>query len=166
MIIPKTLKSAALSGNLDATSLFLKRGGNPNQKVSTGTLLQHVIRHNFTEIAILLMEYGAEVNTQDKFDNTPLHEAAKNGNVILVKHLLSKNANILIKNFEGKTPGFIAAELGFLIVARLLHPAVQTTFVNVPSSFFKFDQRTIKNAEKVEIGIDPSFIRGIQNFNF
>ena len=166
MIIPKTLKLAVLSGNLDATKQFLKKGINPSQGFSTGTLLQFAICYNFTDIATLLMEYGAEVNTQDKFGNTPLHEAAKNGNEVLVKHLLSKNADIFITNIEGKTPGFIASEFGFITVASLLHPGAQAMFVNVPCSFFKSDQPTIKNGKKVEVEIDPSFVIGVQNVNF
>jgi ankyrin repeat protein len=92
----KTLKSAALSGDISATKYFLENGINPSQKVSSGTLLQFVIRYNFTDIAILLMKYGAEVNTQDKFGDTPLHEATQNRNDLLVKELVSRNANIFL----------------------------------------------------------------------
>ncbi len=161
----KTLRAAAIAGDLEQTKYFLDKGYNPSQKILTGTLLQFVIQHNHQDIAILLMKYGAEVNTQDKFGITPLHEAAKNGNEILIRELLSRNAKIFIKDIIGRTPGSIAAELGFCNVARLLHSAFQTMLVNKPSSFFKSDQN-IKNGEKVEIEIDPSFVTKITNFTF
>ncbi|TLY47752.1 MAG: hypothetical protein E6K54_05035 [Gammaproteobacteria bacterium] len=54
-------------------------------------------------------EFGAEVNTQDKWDNTPLHEAVNEESSLLVKELLSRNANLLLKNNLGETPGSLTA---------------------------------------------------------
>ena len=156
-MIPKTLKSAALSGNINATRYFLENGVNPSQRVSSGTLLQFVIRHNFTDIAILLMQYGAEINTQDKFGDTPLHEAVKNGNNLLVEELVSRSANIFLKNMDDKTAGYLAAELSYYKIAQILHPGFQASLISKPFTFFKSDQYIIKNAEKVTIEIDPSF---------
>jgi hypothetical protein len=44
------------------------------------------------------------INTQDKNGFTPLHFAARNGNVALVKLLLQKGADLSIKNNAKKTP--------------------------------------------------------------
>ena len=48
----------------------------------------------------------------DDFGETPLHAAAKNGNLSVVRLLLTHGANMNAKNSKGITPLIFAAERG------------------------------------------------------
>ena len=50
------------------------------------------------------------INIKGSNGETPLHKAAKNGHVDMVKLLISNGANKNIKNNDGKTAKDIAAE--------------------------------------------------------
>jgi ankyrin repeat protein len=73
-----------------------------------------------TDITELLIEYGAEVNAQEKWGATPLHVAAIQGDKeivnILVRHGASVNANSLLLC----TPLFQAAQYGHLEIVQIL----------------------------------------------
>ena len=57
----------------------------------------------------LLLDYHAEVNTQNKYGNTPLHAAAGYNNVELCNILITHgNADPNLKNGAGETPAFNA----------------------------------------------------------
>lgn len=72
------------------------------------TDLHDAIKNNNIEEVKLLLNYGANVNTQDKNRNTPLHSAVQSGHTEIVKLLLKKGANPLLKNKYGKTPKDLA----------------------------------------------------------
>ncbi|KAF2175028.1 ankyrin, partial [Zopfia rhizophila CBS 207.26] len=55
-------------------------------------------------VRILLDKYGAEVNTKDKFGDSPLHKAARRGNEDLMKLLLDYGADPDVHNTGGKSP--------------------------------------------------------------
>ena len=65
---------------------------------------------NREEIARYLVEAGAKVKRADKKKNTPLHVAAQNGRVGLVRLYLEKGAKLEAKNAEGDTPFLSACE--------------------------------------------------------
>lgn len=52
---------------------------------------------------MLLMEFRADVDIEDAKRNTPLHYAVYNGNLKLVKIILSKFPRMDIENIEGLT---------------------------------------------------------------
>jgi len=56
------------------------------------------------QIAEKLLQYGADPNIGDQFENTPLHRAASKGHVKLVKLLLQYGVNLNHRNSEGNTP--------------------------------------------------------------
>jgi|GEM_PF-372398 len=66
-------------------------------------------------------EYRMEsINTVDRHGHTPLIDAAREGNIALVKDLLEKNVDIEGKSLKGKTALHYAAANGKVEVARLL----------------------------------------------
>lgn len=65
-----------------------------------GTTLLHHIESIFNFKT--LVEYGADINKQDKLGNTPLHHAATI--VPKIKWLLSMNADSTIRNHQGQIP--------------------------------------------------------------
>jgi ankyrin repeat protein len=52
----------------------------------------------------LLLEHGADPNTQDEYGDTPLHWAAFGDNVEVVKLLLEYGADPTVKDKDGRTP--------------------------------------------------------------
>lgn len=56
-------------------------------------------------VAHLLLEHGADINAKAGWqDNTPLHEAARNTNVVMVRFLLDAGADVNARNRAGRTP--------------------------------------------------------------
>jgi len=71
-------------------------------------------------IAHCLVKAGAEVNTQDSCDVTPLHRAAEQGFDQLLQTLLHLRASLESKNKSGKTPLFVAVVNKHLTCAKVL----------------------------------------------
>ena len=72
----------------------------------------------------LLIDRGADVNQHDGLEKeTPLHYAAKYGNVELAKLLLKAKADPKAKEFHGKTPLDLAKESRHQDIVKLLESA-------------------------------------------
>jgi len=56
------------------------------------------------EVAIVLLDFGANVNARNKNELTPLHYAASNGHVALARLILSRGGDPRAKSREGRTP--------------------------------------------------------------
>lgn len=74
----------------------------------------------------LLLENSADVSAKDAAGRTPLHVAARRGNVDVVHLLLHHHACMSPKDVLGKTPLVVAADLGQKQVVQVLmeHGAV------------------------------------------
>jgi ankyrin repeat protein len=99
---------------------------NPHTKLDLGDLrhntpLAFAIRQNRWDIAELLVEAGANVNTQivDDDGNTPLHKAAGSGDVKRVQWLLAKGADTKLTNYRQLTPRAVARSSE---IVKLLEP--------------------------------------------
>jgi len=75
---------------------------------------------NYTDIAALLIESGANINVKQQAGVTPIHSAAQNGNLELLILLLENNADINIRMEGGKLPADLAREKGFIEIAEAL----------------------------------------------
>jgi hypothetical protein len=87
-------------------------------------LLTQAIHRAPREMALLLIERGADVNARD-LDNgeTPLHAAALNGDVELVRLLLARGADPLATTHDGATPRREGSRFGHR--RRLAQPEVE-----------------------------------------
>lgn len=66
--------------------------------------LQQAARDNNVEaVAEALKASNLDVNQKNSFGNTPLHEASKNNNKVIVELLVGNEANIFLKNNAGRT---------------------------------------------------------------
>jgi ankyrin repeat protein len=72
------------------------------------------------EIAMLLLERGANPNMRQSGDFVPLHAAAQNGQIEMVKILLQYGADKDLKSADGKTARDYALENGHKIVIEVL----------------------------------------------
>ena len=72
------------------------------------TSLHLAIYHNFSKIAKMLIDAGADTNIQDNWGDTPLHVAIMKNNSIIVQMLLDAGARKDIQNHSGKVPFYYA----------------------------------------------------------
>jgi ankyrin repeat protein len=101
------LHLAAFFGQPAAVERLLDAGANP-EVLSTNSLrntaLHAATAGNHSDIALLLIERGAQVTVADAGGHTPLHIAAENGLVDVVRALLARGADPLAVDAEDKTP--------------------------------------------------------------
>lgn len=86
----------------DICYLLLKEGANPNLIVKRKSLLFWSFEFNNIRIARYLIEFGADVNYQDKKKNTALIMVAKEAQFYFAKMLIERGANPLLKNKKKK----------------------------------------------------------------
>lgn len=72
------------------------------------------------EAANYFLEHGSEVNSEDSFGYTPLHYAAKKGNLIIIQKLLDKGVNVNATARYGETPLLWALEANQKRAAQIL----------------------------------------------
>lgn len=114
---------ASYFGNEEITHLLLLRDADPNIPSKNEYQifpLHTAVSKNFTMIAKMLIEGGADCNIVQVHGNTPLHLAAKNGNIDLLIVLLESGANVKVRNSEGKSPADLALENGFIEISKIL----------------------------------------------
>ncbi len=90
-------------------------------KSKRGKILLHVAASNgnLATVAWLLQKLPHSVNTADKNDLTPLHEAARNGHSDAVQHLLALGANGRALNQQQETPIVLAVLKGHIKTAQV-----------------------------------------------
>lgn len=97
-----------------------------------------------TEIAMYLLNYGANINKKDKNGNTPLHLAVIKNSYKMVQKLLQKGADNSIKNNDDKTAKDIAYKNNSTDIYELLKDSEQCQFCNIKAPVHK-EARSKKN---------------------
>lgn len=119
----RPLSKASESGNLEIVQYLLKTGKNSQGTLNDAlwALCDARPKPDTLKIAQLLLEYGAQVNSQAGFYNTtPLHGAARNGSLELVKLLVSKGAKVNAVDKEFSMPLAEAVQADNLEIAKFL----------------------------------------------
>ncbi|MDB4635221.1 ankyrin repeat domain-containing protein [bacterium] len=103
-----TLFNAALAGNLEAVKQHIAAGTDlnqvdPNPLGSKGSSLHAAAAFGYTEVAVALIEGGADVNQKDKEGQTPLHMAALFCYPKIAQAFLNNGADKTIKDNDGQT---------------------------------------------------------------
>jgi ankyrin repeat protein len=124
---PKTLKSAAEKGDLDAVQFYLANGADINATTAAGHFaLGGAILNRHSHIVEYLIANGASIDQTSEFGWSPLYLAAWTGSAEIAAHLLLAGANPNTKTRGGRnspsgyTPLHIAAESGRLAIVMLL----------------------------------------------
>ncbi|KAF2023494.1 ankyrin, partial [Setomelanomma holmii] len=110
----RSLSLAVKSGNVQMVKLLLLHGA----RVTSASLLFAMgkgcddgILHHLADSPMrdldtieLILGYGTDVNAEDDTGSTPLHEAAKAGNALMIKKLLEHGAAMHWQNHAGNMP--------------------------------------------------------------
>lgn len=147
------LSKASESGNLEIVQYLLQTGKNSQETLNDAlwALCDARPKPDTLKIAQRLLEYGAQVNSQAGFYNTtPLHGAAQNGSLELVKLLVSKGAKVNAVDKEFSMPLAKAVQADNLEIAKFLleHGADKT--INHSDTEFQtaiFKARSAKMAQ-------------------
>ncbi|KAF5298446.1 hypothetical protein FQR65_LT01225 [Abscondita terminalis] len=116
---------AAQYGDSDRVKKLIDKGIDVDLRDSAGyTSLHYAARNGCKQVCKILLERGANVNAATKSGSaTALHRSCSAGHVEIVKLLLSKNANGMLKDSDGKTALHRAAESKHLEVCKIIASA-------------------------------------------
>ena len=115
------LMAASYIGDLQLTSLLIKKGASPNFSGIRGLLPLHEASSNgFLEVVEYLIDAGSKVNALSNDGVTPLMCAAAWGHTEVVKYLLANGADRSIKDNIGATAEDIAREKGEDSIAYII----------------------------------------------
>jgi len=134
------LIQASKAGDFDRVKKALDNGAIINEPDLEGkTALHHTVvkatlSHGSLEVSKLLLNYGADVNTQTNLRITPLMVASLSGNVQMCQLLISYKADLEIKNMKGETAYDIAKKLEKKLAASYL----QDTTTDISGTPWKF----------------------------
>ncbi|XP_076456466.1 uncharacterized protein LOC143290823 [Babylonia areolata] len=85
------------------------------------TALHRACLLGYIDVVRLLLEYGADPNARNNFDETPLHYACKRGLPPVLKCLLERGADVSLVDKMGKGVIHHATEAGNVPTLHLLH---------------------------------------------
>lgn len=114
---------ACYFGHFEVARYLVLKGADVNLPSNNGFNvfpLHSAAAGNYTNIARMLVENGAQVNVKQQAGSTPLHSAAQNGNLELLILLLENGAQTDIRMEGGKLPTDLAREKGFDEIAEIL----------------------------------------------
>jgi ankyrin repeat protein len=114
---------AAFFGHLETVCVLLAGGAQvdtPSQNDQKVMPLHSAVASRSLEIALQLLERGANPNARQADDFTPLQAAAQNGQLEMIELLLAHGAQPNLRNAKGQTALAMAEQAGHPEAAALL----------------------------------------------
>jgi hypothetical protein len=136
MSLDEKLLDAVIEGDAARVRELLRKGANVNAKHGDydSTPLHVAALWGHAEVARLLLDHGADVNSRSKDGWTPLHYAAAFGYADVARLLLERGADPSIKDDKGRTPLDVARERGYEEVVRVIEEYKRGVGVKVPAT--------------------------------
>lgn len=100
----RSLLTAARANDWRGVLQLLEAGVDPDTEGPFGPVILMALLLGHTIVARLLVEAGADLHTTDDKGRTPLHWAARTGDVDLILAMVDGDADILALDYEGNTP--------------------------------------------------------------
>ena len=116
------LSEACKDGRIRSVLSLIRRGANIHRGNDNHlwTPLHLACQWGHTDIALLLLDRGADINITAIYGHTPLHWACRNGHTDVALLLLGRRADINIKDIYGWTPLHSACDGGHIGTALAL----------------------------------------------
>ncbi|KAH7697348.1 SH3 domain-containing protein [Aphelenchoides avenae] len=130
LIVEFPLHEAAKRGNLAFLLDCLRNKVSPNSLDKSGSTALHWASHggHVNVVVELLKIPGLTISSQNKLGDTPLHAASWKGHLECVRLLVDHDADVHVRNLEGKKPVDLAAtpEIGAFLkvtMSKVAEPA-------------------------------------------
>ncbi len=124
------LMQAVFENNREILLLLIENNASLNDKTTDErfeglSALAFAALYGYKEMSQILLENGADINSTDGLDFTPLMHAAENGHLEVVKLLFDYKPDINARNWQGKTALMLATmkvwkQIGSKIIQLLL----------------------------------------------
>lgn len=114
---------ASYFGQFEIARYLVLKGADVNLSSNNGFQVYPIhsaAAGNYTDIARMLVENGAQVNVRQQAGATPLHSAAQNGNLELLILFLENGAQTDVRMEGGKLAADLAKDKGFEEIAAIL----------------------------------------------
>ena len=85
-----------------------------------GTVLARAAKRGYHAVVDALISYGASINTETTWGQTPLHWAVESGSETVLNSLLQEGAYVDAKGYQSQTPLHMAAWKGYEALAKIL----------------------------------------------
>lgn len=114
------LHFASSNANLMTVDFILKNGGNVDVKDLNGETPLFLASSKSLHVVRLLHNYGADVNSANIHERSPLHYAVESGVFDIVKYLVENGANVSYVDRYGKTPLFLSIPGNYSCITEYL----------------------------------------------
>ena len=84
--------------------------------------------HQIGNAVNVILKNGADPNVREQGGYTPLHAAAQNGDLAVIRTLIYGGADLEARSHDGKTPLDLALEADHLEAAKLLQEGITRRF--------------------------------------
>ncbi|MGL5722173.1 MAG: ankyrin repeat domain-containing protein, partial [Brevinema sp.] len=133
--VSRDVFAAVYYGRLDDVRMFIERRiADVNSSYGDGSSLLHLAAYLPQNTAIMeyLISNGADINKQNRLQQTPLHIAVLRTNIAATELLLRANALVGIQDSAGQTPLWLSSVMGQSDILKILAAAYQGQNVNAP----------------------------------
>ena len=127
----QALGLACFFGHIDVAEYLIKAGApinSPSRNDLHAAPIQSAAAAGHGKIVELLLKYKADPNVREQGGYTPLHAAAQNGDLAMIRTLLYGGADLTARSDDGKFPVDFALEAGYREAAKLLQEGITKQF--------------------------------------